>query len=496
VLKILSTEQIKSLDAATIQRDNILSIDLMERACQAFVKWYHERFDTTTKIGIVCGTGNNGGDGLGIARILTEWGYHVRVWIVRSSGKETDDFKINADRLKGKIEAEEFTESISSFADCNILIDAIFGSGLTRSVDGIHGKAILAINNQPAVRIAVDIPSGLFADKHSTGTIVKADYTVSFQLPKLAFLFPENHKYVGDWHLVDIGLNKSFIKESTSDSYYLTKKSAKRILKAKSTFDHKGDNGKALLIAGSEGKMGACILSARACLRAGVGLLTVHIPKIGYSILQTSVPEAMVSSDPSNEIFSTCPEVDSYDVIGIGPGIGQAAKTIIAFKKLLGSGKPLVIDADGLNILSIHSELLHMIPTGSILTPHPKEFERLVGEWKDDFDRLEKQRRLAKETKSVVILKGAHTSITTPDGKVYFNNTGNPGMAKGGAGDVLTGILTGLRAQKYSAEEASILGVYLHGLSGDLGVREKGTNSLIASDLIDFLPAAFKNLAN
>ncbi|CAN5386023.1 bifunctional ADP-dependent NAD(P)H-hydrate dehydratase/NAD(P)H-hydrate epimerase [soil metagenome] len=494
MLKILSPDQIKSLDAATIQREPITSIALMERACEAFIQWFSERFDPTKRIGIVCGTGNNGGDGLGIARILKEWGYPVKVWIVK--GKESEDFKINLDRLKGKVEIDDFPASSKAdiFSDRQILIDSIFGSGLSRAAEGIYAQAINEFNNHQGVRIAIDIPSGLFSDKHSAGVIARVHHTVSFQLPKLAFLFPENYQYVGQWHIADIGLDRSFIQSAQTPYYYLTRKSVKKILKPRSMFEHKGDHGKALLIAGSYGKMGACILSARACLRAGVGLLTAHIPRTGYSIVQSAVPEAMTSVDANNEFLSEVPPLDSYDVIGIGPGLGQSPETIKAFTKILAASKPMVIDADGLNILAANSDLLQAIPSECILTPHPKEFERLVGSWKDDFDRLEKQIRLSKEIKAVIILKGAHTSIATPAGNVYFNSTGNPGMAIGGAGDVLTGILTGLLAQKYSAEEAAIMGVYLHGLSGDLAAREKGMNSLISSDLIDFLPAAFKSI--
>ncbi len=497
MLKILSTQQIRELDAYTLQHTPIASIDLMERACLAFVQWFVQRFDPSKKVGIICGTGNNGGDGLGIARILNDWGYWVSVWIVRGPGKESADFKINLDRLDKRIKVSDFVFSASAevFTGRDILIDAVFGSGLSRPAEGIYAQAIQAINSSKAVRVAVDIPSGLSADGHSTGAIVNADCTVSFQLPKLAFVFPENHLHVGEWHVVDIGLLKSYIKEAKTSYYYVTRKGVKKILKQRSTFAHKGDYGKALLIAGSYGKIGACILASRASLRAGVGLLTVHVPKVGYAILQSSVPEAMVSVDINAEIFSAILSLDSFDVIGIGPGLGLAKETIQGFKKVLESGKPLVIDADALNMMGSQRELLHTIPEGSILTPHPREFERLVGTWKDDFERLEKQIKLAKETKAVIILKGAHTSIATPKGEVYFNSTGNPGMATGGSGDVLTGILTGLLAQKYSAEETAILGVYLHGLTGDLAAIEKGTNSLIASDLVDFLPHAYKDLS-
>lgn len=496
MLKILSTQQIKDLDAYTIQNKSVSSIDLMERACKAFVNWFVLRFDSSKEVGVVCGTGNNGGDGLGIARILSEWGFTVTVWVVRGPGEESSDFKINLDRMHGKVTVHTFPEKPDAeiFSSCKVLIDAIFGSGLTRQVDGLYAAAITAMNDAKATRVAVDIPSGLFADRHSDGTIVKANYTVSFQLPKLAFLLPENYDSVGDWYLVDIGLDKSFTKECKTSYYYLTRKSARKLLtKTRPRFSHKGEYGHALLIAGSLGKMGAAVLASRAALRSGLGLLTVHTPSAGNTVVQTSFPEAMVSVDPDENIFSKAPAADAYDAIGIGPGMGQAPATVAALQEVLATGKPMVIDADALNILGANRELMHLVPAGSILTPHPKEFERLVGPWKDDFERLEKQVELAQKLKSIIVLKGAHTSIASPDGEVTFNCTGNPGMATGGTGDVLTGVLTGLLAQGYSPRDAAILGVYLHGLAGDMAEREMGVYSLIASDIVNSLPAAFKS---
>jgi len=495
--KILNATQIKALDAFTMQHEPIASIDLMERACRAFVGWFTERFAISAKVGIVCGTGNNGGDGLGIARLLKEWGYPVTVWIVRGSVRESDDFKINLTRIQGKVEIFEIiTESDRGlFAGSDVLIDALFGSGLSRAPGGIYAQAIGYINQTDAIRVAVDIPSGLLMDGPSDTSIVKADFTISFHLPKLVFLLPACHPYVGQWFIVDIGLSKVLLKQLDTSHYYLQLKDARKILHPRSTFDHKGKYGHALLIAGSLGKMGAAVLASRAVLRSGAGLLTVHAPRCGYEILQTSVPEAMVVLDQHNEYVTQSPSLEKYSAIGVGPGLGQAEESVKAFARLLEQCRtPLVIDADALNILSAHRELMHNIPEGSILTPHPKEFERLVGPWSTDFDRLEKQKALAIQVKCVIILKGAHTSIASPDGKVYFNSTGNPGMATGGSGDVLTGILTGLRAQQYTATEASVLGTYLHGLAGDLAAHENGMDSLIASDIITFLPSAFKKI--
>jgi ADP-dependent NAD(P)H-hydrate dehydratase / NAD(P)H-hydrate epimerase len=412
--------------------------------------------------------------------------------------KNSDDFIKNLALLNGQADVLEITSEADQglFNDRHILIDAIFGSGLSREAEGLQAQAIRCMNSTKTIRIAVDMPSGLFADRHSQGTITKANVTISFQLPKLAFLLPENYSFVGEWETIDIGLSRAFLENVDVSNYYLTRKGIKKKLKARAKFDHKGDHGKALLVAGGFGKMGAAVLSTRAALRSGVGLMTVHVPKSGYTILQTAVPEAMVDVD-SNEWFLTeVKATEGYAVIGIGPGIGQEAKTSEAFHLLLQLGKPMVLDADALNILAKNSSWLDKLPANSILSPHPKEFERLVGNWSNDFERLEKQKHLATRTKAVIILKGAHTSIATPAGDVFFNATGNPGMATGGSGDVLTGILTGLLAQGYSAEDSAILGVYLHGLAGDLAYQEKGLYSLIASDLVDQIPHAFRKISS
>ncbi len=495
MLKILTPHQTKELDAYTIQYRPIESIDLMESACHALLTWITERFDPSKKVGVVCGTGNNGGDGLGVARLLKDVGYTVKVWIVKGAVAESADFKINLDRLKDKLEPIYISDKVEPgwFTGSDILLDAIFGSGLSRPAEGIYSDVINTMNQSEAIRIAIDIPSGLMADKPSGGAILKADHTLSFQLPKLAFLLPQSYGFVGHWALLDIGLHKDFIRQVETDYCFLTQKDVYKILRIRSKFDHKGLYGHALLIAGSYGKIGACVLAANAALRSGPGLLTLHTPKCGYVILQTSIPEAMVSIDEQDEYVSMFPDLENYTTIGIGPGLGQRKETLKAYKEIFQKTKtPMVIDADALNMLASNRELLPLVPPGSILTPHPKEFERLVGKWSNDFERLEKQRRLAQELKSVIVLKGAYTSIASPDGKVFFNSTGNPGMAKGGCGDVLTGILTGLLAQKYTSLHAAQIGVFLHGLSGDLAAFDKGMNSLTASNLIEFLPEAFK----
>lgn len=492
--KILNAAQLKELDAYTIKHEPIASIDLMDRACKAFVSWYTNKFDISKRVGIVCGMGNNGGDGIGIARLLYEGGYSVTVWIVRGEASESADFKINLSRLQEKISINDIRSDFdSAFESCDVLIDAIFGSGLSRPADGIFAKVIQAINAAPVVRVAVDIPSGLMVDRPSTGEIVRAHYTISFQTPKLSFLLPECYAFVGSFKLVNIGLDKNFIRQLSTDYFLLEKKDIKSIIKPRSKFDHKGTFGHALLIAGSYGKMGAAVLSAKAALRSGVGLLTVHVPTCGYQIIQTTVPEVMASVDQNEFLFSNVPPEENYSAIGVGPGIGQDVASVKALGQLLEqSKKPLVIDADAINILGNNRELIHLLPPGSILTPHPKEFQRLIGEWKNDFERLDKQREFSIKTKCIVVLKGAHTSITTPDRKVYFNNTGNPGMATAGSGDVLTGILTGLLAQGYNSTETACIGVWLHGLAGDFAKRYFGEASLTSTDIISHLPTSFK----
>ncbi|MBX2962522.1 MAG: NAD(P)H-hydrate dehydratase [Cyclobacteriaceae bacterium] len=493
-MKVLSAKQIKELDAYTITHEPIASIDLMERACKAFSSWFTERFDPTVLVGIICGTGNNGGDGLGIARLLSALDYSVRIWIIKGGTAESDDFKINLSRLKVDVTVIEESVSDGMFSSCAVLIDAVFGTGLSRPVEGLYARVIETMNQIKAIRIAVDIPSGLSADSTSVGTIVHADYTVSFQVPKLAFLFAENYAYVGEWFIVDIGLSKSQLKEIETNQFLLTRKSINNLIKPVKRFDHKGKRGHGLLIAGSKGKMGAAVLASRSALRTGMGLLTTHVPGCGYSILQTAVPEAMVDLDKSDSCFTTFPDISTYDAIGIGPGLGRETESAEALQQLLNAvTAPLVMDADALNIMGEHRELLSRLPSGTIVTPHPKEFERMAGTSSNDFERLTMQVEFSKRYNVIVVLKGAFTSITSPDGKVYFNQTGNPAMATAGSGDVLTGVLTALLALGYSPLEAAQVGVWLHGLAGDVACRKTG-RTIIASDIIEAIPQAFEKI--
>ena len=336
--------------------------------------------------------------------------------------------------------------------------------------------------------VSIDIASGLFADKKSIGNVaIKPTHTLTFQMPKLAFLLPENEAFTGDWKVLDIGLSTEFVQQSTTSYYYTT--SVTENHKKTSKFSHKGTYGHALLIAGSYGKMGAALLSSRACMKSGVGLLTTHIPKCGYQIMQIGLPEAMASVDEEEAFFATIPkELDRYTALGIGPGIGTGPKSISAFSALLKTGdKPMVIDADGLNILSQNKELLKLLPQTCVLTPHLGEFKRLVGTWSDDFERLQMLREFCQTHKVVTILKGAHTAICDKEGNVFFNSTGNPGMATAGSGDVLTGIVLSYLAQGYSGINAARKAVFNHGVAGDNALFHTKNGRFLAGEIIDFV---------
>lgn len=493
MIKILNAQQIKAWDAATLLEEPIAPLDLMERASRAFVDWLVVRYDATQPVLVVCGTGNNGGDGLAIARMLYEWSYRVRVWIVRGT-PESADFLANLARLPQGVERTEAVDAFPPVAPAKIVIDALFGSGLSRPLSGIHESVVASLNQADAVRLAVDVPSGLQLDAPSAGTIFRADHTVTFQAPKLPFFFPEAAPYVGQWHVAEIGLSKSHIRQVEVPCFYVTKRAVRKLIRVRSRFSHKGTYGHAHVVAGSTGKMGACVLATRAALRVGAGLVTAHVPGKGNIIVQTQVPEAMTSPDLADDYLTDVRNLTSATAVGIGPGLGQAPATVHVLEQVLRVGKPLVLDADALNLLASHRNLLQEVPPLSVLTPHPREFERLAGPSQNSFERVSRQQTFARQLQSVVVVKGAYTSIATPDGKLYFNSTGNPGMATGGTGDVLTGMLAGLLAQGYPANEAALLGVYWHGLAGDLAADDLGDYPLIASDLINYLPQAFQKL--
>lgn len=498
-MKILSIEKIREADAYTIAHEPIADIDLMERAAQELCDWISGEISPEKQIFIFCGMGNNGGDGFALARLLHDRSFIAEIVVIRYSENMSHNCKTNYDRLK-EISGLRITEmsdgdEMPEIKKDIVVVDALFGSGLARPVKGLAGNVIRQINNSGAIVIAVDVPSGFFCDQSNNGNngeIIQADYTLTFQFPKLGFLFPENDRYVGQWEVLDIGLHPDFIEKVNVLDYYILTQHCRSVLKKRNKYSHKGTFGHGLLIAGSFGKMGAALLAAEAALRSGAGLITAHIPLVGNTILQTAIPEAMLSLDENERIFTRPPDLGIYNAIAIGPGIGTDQKTAQALKLLIqNTTTPLIFDADAINIIAENKTWIPFIPKNSIFTPHIKEFERLVGKTSNDFDRNKKQREFSVKYNVYVVLKGAHTAITCPDGTCWFNSTGNPGMATGGSGDVLTGILLGLCAQGYSPKEACILGVFIHGLAGDLAARKQGQESLIAGDIIRNLGKAF-----
>ncbi len=492
-MKILSASQIREADAYTIANEPIASIDLMERASSVFVMWYVAKFTPEQPLAIFCGNGNNGGDGLAIARLLHERNYNVSVWLI-SGGNTTKDRDINEQRLSklSSIPQHILTDgdTYPTLNERTVVIDAIFGSGLNRPVTGWLAGLIEHLNSQPITRVAVDIPSGLYADSISEGTIFKAHHTLSFEAPRLSFLFAEHDEYVGDWEYRSIGLNTEFITAVASPYRIIAHTDVK--LKTRSRYSHKGTYGHSLIIAGGYGKIGAAILASKACLRSGAGLVTAYIPQCGYIPIQAALPEVMALTDEDEKCVTTIPDIAAYNAIAIGPGIGQHPDTLKALFKLIENAKtPLVLDADALNLLSHNLQWLNRLPANSIITPHPKEFERLFGSSPNSMERLQLARRHAKEHNIIIVLKGAHTAIVSPQQDVWFNSTGNPGIATGGSGDVLTGIVTGMLSQGYEPLQATINAVYLHGLAGDLAVQKLGPESMIASDIIEHLSSAF-----
>ncbi len=504
--KIFASNQVKEIDKYTIKNEPIASIDLMERAADAIFRFIADKYscgeDVLRNYAIFCGPGNNGGDGLALTRIMNRYGFGAVAYCLCDFEKLSPDSKTNYDRLKqignpdivNLINIEDFP----SLAENTIIIDCIFGSGLTRPVDGYYADIINIINNLPNITVAIDIPSGLYGENNTTntGAIVNADYTLTLQFPFLSMMFAENHKYTGDVESIEIGLHDTAIKETETDYYLVSNTLIHEILVKRSRFDHKGIFGHAMLIAGSYGKAGAAILAAKSCLRSGVGLLTCHVPRENNSILQISIPEAMTSVDNNSELISEFPEMHQFDAFGIGPGLGSSDITKDAFLSFLKKcKKPLVIDADGLNLLSTVKDFENLVPENSILTPHPGEFKRLFGETKNTYETISVMQKVSREHKIIIIYKSGISIISLPDGKVFFNTAGNPGMATAGSGDVLTGLILSLLAQNYKAEFSAIAGVFIHSLAGDLAKEKYGEVGMIAGDIIEFIPNVFKAIS-
>ena len=500
MIPILSSEQIRECDKYTIEETGISSLELMERASISFTNKFRQLFEDNFRVVIVTGVGNNGGDGLAIARLLKAKHYKVKVYSIGKGEKSSPDFKANQERFPDKINWIEDKTHFPKLDHRDIVVDSIFGSGLSRPIEGLYADLISFLNDSVSKIVSVDIASGLRSNESSSGAIIEPMATLTFQMPKLAFFQPELGKYVGDLHVIPIGLDKYFVESQKTKNYFLEKSDIADLLKPRDKYSHKADFGRARLIAGSHGKLGAAVLAAKAILRSGAGLLHTLIPESGMTMMLQSVPETMIIPSDSKNMITEIPTASqTIQCTGIGPGLGTHEETVSAFKTFLeklDKHEKLVIDADGINMLAQNPSLLDLLPQDAILTPHPGEFRRLVGDWSDDFDKIEKLRELCTSRKLNMVLKGANSAVCDSEGNVVFNDSGNPGMATAGSGDVLLGVITGLVSQGMEPSEALLTGVFVHGMAGDLAANEFGERSMIASDIIDQLPMAFMKISS
>lgn len=503
-MKILSSAQITTVDEQTIERQAILSVELMERAAERCAAVIAQEIPPASEIVVCCGKGNNGGDGLAIARLLNQMKYSVTVVIAHHSEHFSSDAQINFDRLNANLKSalihvhSENDTALPELNEQHVVIDALLGTGVNKPLRGVLKALTDSINASPCRVISIDVPSGLMTDISSVDihdSCIHSDLVLSLQLPKLAYLMPENKRIVPVFRIIDIGLDESAIAGQQSDYYFTEQKDIRALLTKRDKFSHKGTYGHALLFAGSKEKPGAAIIAAEACLRSGPGLLTVHSTQQITNTLPCRLPEAMVQTDEHDSFITSCGNLNGYKAIGFGPGTGTAEETQHTLKSIIRQFQgSLIIDADGLNILSENKTWLDFLPRNTILTPHPKEFERLAGSFTDNFDRLQKARHFSIRYSCILVLKDAYTHICMPDGSVVFNSTGNAGLAKGGSGDGLTGIILGLLARGYTPPKAALIGVYVHGMAADLCAENMSMESILISDVIQELPAAFRKL--
>lgn len=503
-MKIFTSAQIHELDKYTIEHEPIRSIDLMERAAKALTRAITETWTNRTPVVVFAGPGNNGGDALAVARMLAEQDYKVSVYLFNIYNKLSDDCITNRKRVKETKRIKEFVEVTTQFdppvLDAETLvIDGLFGSGLNKPLAGGFASLVKYINKAPSKVVSIDMPSGLMPEDNTYNVhanIIRADITLTLQMRKLAFMFADNQEFIGDLRILDIRLSQDYINNTDAQYHIIEENDIRSRLLPRDPFAHKGNMGNALIVAGQYGMAGAAVLATRACLRAGTGKVSVVTPKKNYNIMQVSVPEAILHLDREEAYFSEAVDAEDYDALAIGPGLGQHENSAIALiSQLRRSQCPTVVDADALNMLSNHRAWMQQLPKGIIMTPHPKEFDRLAGtHCNGDYERLRKAQELAEHIQAYILLKGHYSALCLPNGKIYFNSTGNAGMATAGSGDVLTGIITGLLARGYKQSDACIVGMYLHGLAGDLAAKDLGMESLIASDLINYLPKAFKRI--
>lgn len=486
----------READAHTIQTEPVTSADLMERASQAFVDCFCKHFpDKNILISVYCGTGNNGGDGLAIARLLKAGRYkNINVKIARFSDHSTADFDTNFNRIKeASVDFTELKAGENPQENAAIIIDALLGSGLNKPLNGAFADLVAHLNSLKKQIIAVDVPTGFFTEGviNLNAVVLKADLVITFQRPKINFLLPESAFFMDDFVVVDIGLDENFLQNSDSFYHLVEEKDVVKTVWPRKKFQHKGTFGHALIIAGQEKTMGAALLCATACAYAGAGLTTACIPASGLTALNTLIPEVMAIVREEKQL----PEIEwkKFTVIGAGSGLGKNAQQLI--EALLSNYKnPIVLDADALNMISDNPDWWKFIPENAVITPHVKEFDRLFGKHDSWWQRLETAKKQASAKKIVIVLKNQYTIIAAPDGQLYFNLTGNPAMATGGMGDVLTGVITALLAQGYSSLNAAINGVFVHGQAGDDLALKDRLHVVLPAQVATQIPAILAKL--
>jgi NAD(P)H-hydrate epimerase len=520
-MKVVTAEEMRYIDRVTIEEYGIPGTILMERAGLAATSRIKEIF-SQRKVIVVAGSGNNGGDGLVIARNLYNEGWDVRVFLTNKPEELKGDallqYKIIS-KLGLKFSLiDEFLNHHSAFLTHDTLIvDALFGTGLSKNVTGLLADVIKLLNKSNAQVFSVDIPSGISSDTGQImGEAVEADYTVTFGLPKRGHLLYPGARYSGKLFIEDIGFPKKLLISEKINVELLTKDDISPLIPVRPKYSHKGNYGHVLILAGSKGKTGAALMAAKACLRSGAGLVTLGIPESLSEIFQSRVTEEMtlilpdkgdgtLSQKALKQIFNFLN--DKATVLTIGPGIGISSDIKKIVETLIKTSTiPMIIDADGINSLKGNRTVFLKSKSPIILTPHPGEMARLLqGQKRDrkslsihdiEKDRINTAASFSKETGVYLVLKGVPTIIADPNGMAYINSTGNPGMASAGTGDVLTGIISGFLSQGLSPINASILGVYMHGFAGDIVASKKGEHSLIATDIIEGIPFAFKSLSH
>ncbi len=512
-MKVLTSQQMKEIDRKAIEEIGIPGPVLMENAGLQIVKVIRARFPEIQKerVLIVAGKGNNGGDGLVVARHLWNLGGRPKVLLLAAKQDVKGDADLNlgiADKIGVDIveilSVEDWKKNKRELSAATLIVDAIFGTGLMNPAQGLYATAIEDINKAKAYKVAVDIPSGLSSDTFQIiGPAVKADLTVSLGAPKISHVFPPAEDWVGELIIADISLPSRLFEDENLKLEVVEKQALMPYFKRRQRDSHKGTYGHLLILAGSLGKTGAAVMAGKAALRLGAGLVTVGTAQSCLPIVARSMMELMTEPLPETGEKTIAREavpkavkfLPGKDALLIGPGISTHPSTADFVLSLLPKVKcPAVIDADALNVLAGHLDVLKSLAGRAVLTPHPGEFARLLGlNTKDVLDkRLELVPHFAEKYRVYLVLKGYRTLIANPQGKVYINPTGNPGMASGGSGDVLSGMIASLIMQEKDILGATLAAVYLHGLSGDIGADRLGERPLIAGDLIRYLPQALK----